>query len=160
MNIIRKEVSCLLALLILVGIMTSCDGETRKKSGGEYCFSAQGVTFSVGEDCDRVTAMLGEANSHSSAASCADPGLDELYVYNGFRIYAHRAEDRSRITAIELTNDLFATAEGVGIGDSAEHVTEIYGEGEPFSGGVEYAGENCRLRFYIKEGKISGIRYC
>ncbi len=156
-KILRRGSFLIFILVILM--LAACDHSETRVTQKQFAITAQDVTFSVGDDCDSVLEALGEPNRCSSAPSCAGEGEDELYVYNGFLITAHRAYGKAEVTSVELTNDTVSTCEGVSIGDSSERLTDIYGEGEHFSGGVEYVGKNCRLRFYIKEGKIAGIRY-
>ena len=148
----------LLVLLLLV-VLVGCEGNGTERSPEEYSFQVENCTFSVGDDADRVIASLGKANHFSSAPSCAGVGTDELYVYNGFKITAHRDSERAEIIMIELTNDTLSTPEAVRIGDSAERLTDVYGKGEDFSGGIEYSRANCILRFFLREGRIIGIRY-
>ena len=155
----KKGIKFFLLTIIFVCIFASCGKESRTRLPEKYSFTVKGVTFSVGDDADVVTKSLGEENSFSSAPSCAGIGADELYVYNGFKITAHRAEDKAKITAIEITNDTLPTVEGVYIGSSEESVRGKYGEGSPFSGGVEYRSDVCRLRFFITDGRVTGIKY-
>ncbi len=124
-----------------------------------YSFSAVGVTFTVGDDCDEIINLLGEPNSQNIAPSCADVGSDEMYIYSGFKIFAHRNYGESTIIAIELTNDTVSTAEGIFIGDPEEKVRAHYGNGEILSKGMEYRAENCKLRFFIRDGKVVSIKY-
>ena len=154
----NKKIKCLLAL-VFVFILSACDGGGKAPPPDRYFFTVGDVTFSVGDDADEVTARLGECNSSASVPSCAGEGFDEVYRYNGFKIFAHRANGRAMITEIEVTNDTLPTAEGLFIGDDADKITEIYGEGDGFSGGVEYRAEGCRLRFFITDGRVTGIKY-
>lgn len=146
-------------LLALSCFLSACEGGGKAPPPEKYSFVAEGVTFSVGDDADEVTARLGECNSSASAPSCAGEGFDEVYRYNGFRILAHRDSMGAKITEIELLSDLLPTAEGVFVGDDADKIKEIYGEGDGFSGGVEYRAEGCRLRFFITDGRVTGIKY-
>ncbi len=138
---------------------SGCDEDDGKGMINEYKFSARGVELSVGEDADEVISMLPEANYFSCAHSCTGEGDDEIYIYNGFRITVYREGDSSEICSIELTNDSISTEEGIFIGDSEARLLEIYGEGRPFSGGVEYFADNCILRFFVRGGKVTAIKY-
>ncbi|MGM9644643.1 MAG: hypothetical protein ACI3X1_06110 [Eubacteriales bacterium] len=154
----NKKIICLI-VLTLSCFLSACDGGGKAPPPEKYFFAAEGVTFSVGDDADEVTARLGECNSSASAPSCAGEGFDEVYRYNGFRIFAHRDANGAKIAEIDLVSDLLPTAEGAFIGDSADRIKEIYGEGDGFSGGVEYRAEGCRLRFFITDGRVTGIKY-
>lgn len=155
----KKEINILACILMLLCLATSCREEGKTGIPEKYYLNVKNVTFSVGDDADEVTARLGECNSSASAPSCAGEGFDEVYRYNGFRIIVHRDAKGAKITEIDLSSDLLPTAEGVFIGDDADKIKEIYGEGDGFSGGVEYIAEGCRLRFFITDGRVTGIKY-
>ncbi len=156
MRIKALIISLSLALCLL---LSACEDREPGTEKGEYFFVSLGVAFTVGDDADRVIGELGEPNSVSKAPSCAGEGQDELYIYNGFRIYAHRNSHSCLVSAIELTNDTVATPEGVRIGDKSERISEIYGEGEKNKGSVEYVSEGCRVRFILRDGKVTMIKY-
>lgn len=137
----------------------ACEANAPQGSKREYYFISDGVAFTLGDDADKAVEALGEPNSISRAPSCAGEGQDELYIYNGFKIYAHRDEHACRVNAIELTNDTVKTEEGARIGDKSEKIIEIYGKGEENNGVIEYSGEGCILRFLVREGRVSGIKY-
>ncbi len=150
-----------LLLLLLLLSLASCEERTPAEAEKrEYHFRAGEARISVGDDLDRAVKALGEYNSFKSTPSCASDGFDELYVYNGFRITGRRSAGRCLITKIELTNDLIKTAEGVGIGEVEEKIAAVYGKGSSSSPHtVEYVGDNCRLQFSIKEGRVAAIKY-
>ncbi len=150
-----------LSVLIICTALTFCTCDNRQNTDipEKYSFSAFGVTFSVGDDCDEIIRLLGEPNSKNIAPSCADIGSDEMYIYSGFKIFAHRNYGESTITAIELTNDTVSTAEGIFIGDLEEKVRAIYGNCDMLSKSMEYRAENGKLRFYIRDGRVVSIKY-
>lgn len=149
-------ISMMLEVCIL---LSACRTEAPKQLQTEYFFSSEGVTFTVGDDADEISGALGEPNSISKAPSCAGEGQEELYVYNGFRIYAHRDARACIISAIELTNDTVTTIENVRIGDKSEKIFDKYGNATDNNGTVEYVADGCILRFAIRDGRISGIKY-
>jgi len=152
---IRATGLILLVFLILVG----CDGKIDEPVVEEYRFKTNGMELSVGEDADGVISRMMEPNFSSTAPSCAGIGQDEVYIYNGFKINVYREGEEAEIVSIEVTNDTLPTSEGIYIGDVEARLREVYGEGRPFAGGVEYFGERCTLRFYLKEGKVTAIKY-
>ena len=154
MNKLYKILLLLSAIFIFVGC-----GRAEQISPREYKFNSNGVEISVGENADEAISRLVSPNYSSSAPSCAGIGQDEVYIYNGFKISVYREGEDAEITAIEITNDTAATAEGIHIGDIESSLVAAYGEGRPFDGGVEYFGESCTLRFYIKKGRVSAIKY-
>ncbi len=159
MKEIHSRIICFLPVICTFLMFCACETEQNTEMPEKYFFSNAGVTFSVGDDCDEIIRRLGEPNSKTDAPSCAGVGSDEVYVYSGFRIYGYRNDGECGITSIELTNDNVSTAEGLHIGDLEEKMRAIYGDGEIFGGGTEYCAENCRLRFFIRDGKIVSIKY-
>ncbi len=159
MKVTDRMLCFCLSLLFLGALFVGCDNARERNRENELSVYINDVGFSVGDDADSVTSRLGHANYYSCVSSCAGEGEDELYIYNGFKIIAHRTDRGSEIVSIELTNDLLSTKEGVSIGDSAKTVSEKYGEGRAFSGGVEYKDEGCVLRFFIRDGRVKAIKY-
>ncbi len=151
-----SRLACIIVILICA--LSGCDTEYGSIPEN-YFFAADDVSLAVGGDADEAVRLLGEPNSHSSAESCAGGGFDELYIYNGFRLKGYREGETCLITSIELTNDTVSTAEGVFIGDGADKLEKVYGEGEAFSGGVFYLAKSCELRFFISEDRVVSIKY-
>jgi hypothetical protein len=139
--------------------LASCGELPQTRAREEYVFYAQGVEIELGEDADEIISRLGKPNRTASAPSCAGLGIDEVYIYNGFKISAYREGDECEIVAIELTNDTRQTSEGISIGAPESSVIEVYGAGRDFVGGVEYISDDCRLQFYLSGGRVSGIKY-
>ena len=153
-----KKISVIGLLVSVFFIFAGCKGE-ENNIVSDYKFNTNGMELSVGENADGVISRLMEPNYSSCAPSCAGIGQDEVYIYNGFKISVYREGEDAEITAIEITNDATSTAEGIYIGDVEARLVATYGEGRPFEGGMEYFGESCTLRFYLKNGRISAIRY-
>lgn len=148
-----------ITVLALCLVLCGCGRENIDDGGGGYCFISNGVTLSVGEDADRIIRDLGEPNNCSKAESCADEGIDEIYVYNGFSIFVHRKNGKGIITAININNDAVQTPEGARIGDSREKITGIYGKGNESNGISKYVGEASTLIFYFRNDRVSAIKY-
>ena len=146
-------------VLLLILILSGCERQDGEERSGKYKLCVNDFIFSVGDDADKVVLALGEPNYFSVAPSCAGVGNDELYVYNGFRITAHRDGKSAEISIIELTNDTLSTLEGICIGDSEDRIAEIYGNGKIFTGGIEYGRDSCCLRFFLSDGRVVGIKY-
>ena len=161
-NIIRRETVSKLKIAAIAFILSILLSGCADKVGGEaaeYRFNFGGVEIAVGEDADKTVAALGEPIKRRSASSCAGVGVDEMYVYAGFRLIALRTDKGAEISTVELTSDAVATPEGVRIGESEERLIEIYGEGKDLGGGVEYSCGNTTLRFTTLNGRITGIKY-
>ncbi len=154
-----KKINTLCLTLPIVLILVACGEAEGIRARDEYLLYVNGVEIEVGGDADEVISRLGEPNRIAIAPSCAGLGLDEAYIYNGFRINVYRDDEDCEIVSVELTNDTVKTGEGIGIGSSEASVRKAYGEGRNFSGGVEYAGDDVRLCFFISEGRVIGIKY-
>ena len=154
-----RRINTLTLILLTLLTLASCGELPQTRAREEYVFYAQGVEIELGEDADEIISRLGKPNRTASAPSCAGLGIDEVYIYNGFKISAYREGDECEIVAIEFTNDTTKTAEGISIGTDASSVREIYGTGSAFSGGVEYIAEDCRLQFFISDGRVTAIKY-
>ena len=147
------------ALLLACLSLCSCDINSESERAREYCFESKGISFTVGDDSERVVAALGNPNLKLSSVSCADEGMDVVYSYNGFKIYSHKRDMQGIITEIDITSDAIQTPEGIRIGDSTDRVLEKYGEGNYVNGAIEYIGRKCVLRFYMRDGRVSRIKY-
>ena len=154
-----KKINTVSLILLILLTLAGCAGQPQSKWRDEFVFYADGVEIEVGDDVDEVITRLGKPNRIASAPSCAGLGCDELYIYNGFKISAYCEGDECEIVAIELTNDTRQTPEGISIGAPESSVIEVYGAGRDFVGGVEYISDDCRLQFYLSDGRVSGIKY-
>ena len=162
----KKNIKAARALLLILCVSSaillgSCEREQGKgENSADYFFEARGVTVRVGDDADNATTALGEYNSLYLSPSCAVSGVDQMYVYNGFRLTAYPEADKHVIYIIELTNDTVSTAEGVSVGDTRQKVLSIYGEPyESVGESVRYTGRDCILQFIIREGRVTSIKY-
>ena len=146
------------AVLILSVLLISCSNE--KERVEKYGFYSNGVEIFVGDNTESVTERLGEWIRREESPSCADMGLDVIYVYPGFRIISHEEDGVKRITLIEITSDTVSTPRGVRVGDGVDKVTSSYGEGYRRIGeSVEYSKDGCVLRFAVRDGRVVSIKY-
>lgn len=153
-----RRIFTVFVLLLLVSLCSCGDGKGREEKE-EYYFTSGNVRFTVGDDAERVIAELGTPNSRRSSPSCADEGIDEVYAYSGFKIFVHRKGADSRISEIDITSDTAETDLGIRIGDSKEALLRKYGAANEVDGVIEYIGGKCILRFYIRDGAVSAIKY-
>lgn len=145
-------------VLIISVLLVSCSGE--KEENEIYGFYSNGVEIHVGDDTSEVIGKLGEWIRREESPSCADMGLDVIYVYPGFRIVSHEENRVGRIILIEITSDTLSTHRGVRVGDRVDKVISAYGEGYRTVGeSVEYSGEGCILRFAVRDGRVVSIKY-
>ncbi len=153
------KISAVITLMLM--LLTSCEGGTvRDTEEKEYVFFIGSERISVGADLDDAVGRLGEPNYFRKNLSCASDGFDELYVYDGFRIIGMRIGTACSITKIEITSDIYKTAEKVGIGDKRELVREVYGDGISVSEqAVEYVGVSCKLQFHFRDDRVVSVKY-
>ena len=154
-----KKISILGLIVLAILILAGCEERGDEYVLEEFKFKTNGIEMSVGEDADNVISRMMPPNYSSCAPSCAGEGQDEVYIYNGFKINVYREGEDAEIVSIEVTNDTLPTREGIYIGDVESKLREVYGEGRPFTGGVEYFGERSTLRFYLKNGRVTAIKY-
>lgn len=89
--------------------------------GGEYgdlYFEANGVRFGIYDETEQVLPALPAYSSTFSEQSCAFPGADVSYSFDGFRITTNEIDGVSRITGISVKDDTVKTPQGLYIGMS------------------------------------------
>lgn len=133
--------------------------EGREKYKG-YVFFYQDIPIEIDADAEPIIGQLGESNSYFEAASCAFDGIDKMYTYNSFEIDTYPKDNRDYISAVIFKDDAVTTAEGVGIGDSADKIKEVYGgdvvEG---NGTLVYEKDKVKLIFILQDGIVVSIEY-
>lgn len=130
--------------------------ENGAASGGKgYVFTYNGTSIQVDADAAPIVSALGDPVSYFDAASCAFEGLDKFYSYNGFELNTYPSGDKDYISAIVFRDDSVSTDEGVCIGDSADKVKEVYGEGTEESGMLVYEKDGMKLCFVVKDTVVS-----
>lgn len=125
-----------------------------------YIFIYDDIAIEIDAESEPIVKQLGEANAYFEAPSCAFEGIDRMYTYNNFELDTYPVNNIDHISAIIFKDDMITTAEGVGIGDSAEKVAEIYGEDAiNESGMVVYEKDGMKLCFIIKEDMVVSVEY-
>lgn len=122
--------------------------------------SGKKVTISVDSDMSAVLAELGDPLQYFEAASCAFEGLDKTYTYSHFIIETYPSKSGDKISAIDLTDDLVSTKEGLSIGSSKETMEKLYGTDHEVNG-TEYIYHkgDMSLKIMFTDGKVSYITY-
>ena len=143
-----------LAAVLAVGVMAGCSsqqggstGETaavqRLEGGqtqiaieasesdvlpeGKYRFSYNGFEIVPGAKVDTALDAFGDDYDRMEVASCAYQGVDIVYTYPGFTLYAYTDAGVEYINVIEITNSLINCG-GISVGDSIKKAKELYGE--------------------------------
>ena len=126
--------TAILALAILMLAAIGCGGQGALQDdpnavfvdpnavrGGEYgdlYFEANGVRFGIYDETEQVIPALPAYSSTFSEQSCAFPGADVSYSFDGFRITTNEIDGVSRITGISVKDDTVKTPQGLYIGMS------------------------------------------
>lgn len=132
-------------------------GETSHKG---YVFVYNDVVMEMDADAAPVLEQLGDANSYFEAPSCAFEGIDKMYTYGSFELDTYPTGDKDYISAVIFKDDSITTPEGVGIGDSREKMTEVYGgEGTEEMGMTVYRKDDMKLCFIFQEDSIASVEY-
>lgn len=171
----------LAAVLMMAGMLlvTGCgnnekviDGNVQNQGSGSIQeqnagTKAKGYTFVSGSTTVEIDALaapivekLGEPVSYYEAASCAFEGLDKMYTYQGFELDTYPTGDKDYVSAVIFKDDSVKTPEGVGIGDTAKKVEEVYGSAtKGTTGALEYAKDGMKLCFIVKDDEVVSIEY-
>ena len=125
---------------------------------GNYTFDADGVELIPGDPFD--PGVLPEAISVYEVPSCAIVGTDNLYNYGTFELTAYDDGEKELIYSILLTDPNITTTEGLALGDSAQKVRDIYGEGYTQQGNAYvYTGDAEQLYIILQNETVASIEY-
>lgn len=125
-----------------------------------YAFAYQNVVVEIDAEAAPIIEKLGEANSYFEAPSCAFEGIDKMYGYHSFEVDTYPLKDKDYISAIIFKDDTITTAEGVGIGDTIDKVTEIYGnDGSNEDGMLVFEKDKVKLCFIVQDNSVASIEY-
>ena len=151
------RILCALFGLLLVLSLCACTPEPPADKG--YTFTIGGRSLTPGALVGTSLEGLGDYE-YSESGSCGGiPGKDEVYRFAGFTVYTTPGKEGQIIAKIELTDDTYATEQGVRVGDSSASVTELTGIGENVDSNLVYTGEGTRLTFVIRDDVVIGISY-
>lgn len=128
----KKTLSLLLALVMAAALCAcgapaetpeaapaaplSSEAEAPAAPCSELRFVWQGVEIALFDEAEPLLETLGEAQASYVTESCAYPGNDYLYDYDGFELSVNEVEDTLRVTGISLLDDSVETPEGLRIG--------------------------------------------
>ncbi len=159
-------VICMIGVILLAGC-AGPSGDPSAASGtgssGEtqgYRFKASGVEIAMHGDAAPVLEALGEPKEYFEAPSCAFQGVEKTYVYPSFSVYTYELDGSDHIASVVLMDDSVSTEEGVSIGDTAEKVASVYGEGYTASTGLySYSRGTMKLNFILEGDAVTSIEY-
>ncbi|MGN1002850.1 MAG: hypothetical protein ACI4PC_08775 [Oscillospiraceae bacterium] len=123
-----------------------------------YIFFASGVELVPGTVFD--PGILPEPDSVSEVPSCAIEGTDNVYNYGTFELTAFDDGTSEVIYSILLTDPNITTTEGLALGDSADKVVELYGEGYTQQGNAYVFTAGAQSLYIILQGQsVVSIEY-
>ena len=125
-----------------------------------YAFVYNDTVIEIDAEASPIIEKLGEPASYFEAASCAFEGIDRMYTYNSFEVDTYPMKDVDYISSVIFKDDSIMTTEGVGIGDSLDKVTEVYGnDGVNESGMLVFEKDNMKLCFIMQDDSVVSIEY-
>lgn len=124
-----------------------------------YVFVSGSTTVEIDALAAPIIEKLGEPASYYEAASCAFEGLDKMYTYQGFELDTYPTEDKDYVSAVIFKDDSVKTPEGIGIGDTAKKVEEVYGSATKGTGSLEYSKDGMKLCFIVKDDEVVSVEY-
>lgn len=133
-------------------------GEEIQAAEGQYTFTVEGVELIPGTAFD--ASLLGEPASVYEVPSCAIEGTDNVYNYETFEVTAYDDGTGEVIYSIYFLDPNLTTNEGLALGDSADKVIELYGEGYVQDGNAKiYTGTLGQLHVIEQDGVVVSIEY-
>ncbi len=175
----KKILVLLLTIIIISSALISC-ADTSNSSGGSnggahehnvtnalvvgedaLTFDTNGVKITPNAKAASILEALGEPLDYTESQSCAFPGKDRTYKYNGFIIQTIEDETGEEyIYFIELKSDLVSTPEGAYINMTLKEIQDIYKDKYEMVDGhvvIRFTGGN--MRCFIKNGVCKSITY-
>ena len=128
--------------------------------GGEYgdlYFEANGVRFGIYDETEQVLPALPAYSSTFSEQSCAFPGADVSYSFDGFRITTNEIDGVSRITGISVKDDTVKTPQGLYIGMSEADAKAALPA--LFESGWNLEDGTALLSVIVSDGVVTRIEY-
>lgn len=116
--------AALLLTLCLCLTLSACGGKEEKTA---LSLSIQGQTVKGDANVADYLKAFGDGYTYSEAISCAYDGMDKIYSYPGFNIYTYPKDDADYVLEVELTDDTYATSDGIKVGMSKDEVIKAYG---------------------------------
>lgn len=129
-----------------------------KEEEGVFGFLYEGVTLVPGEIFD--PSVLPGYSGLSEVPSCAFDGNDNVYNYELFELTAYIEEDGERVYSIYFIDPNLPTTEGLCLGDTADAMKSLYGEGYEAEGtACIYTRGNTLLSIIVENDIVKGIEY-
>lgn len=124
----------------------------------DVVFTSNGVELIPGAPFD--PSLLPQPDSVYEVPSCAIVGTDKLYNYGSFELTAFDDGTGEVIYSILLLDPNITTNEGLGLGDDAALVTELYGDSYIQEGNARvYPIINGSLYIIFQKDSVVSIEY-
>ena len=131
-----------------------------QENDANWYFLKDGVKIEMYAPADPVIEALGAYNGTKESPSCAFDGMDIVYIYPGFDLYAFDDGSGNKvITQLVLRDDTVQTREGAYIGMDIGHVEKMYTAVEDGKNSLSMTRGNCTLLIIFKDGVVSSIQY-
>ena len=139
----------------------STEAETGAKASTDdsWVFKKGDVTIAMDAPSDDIIKALGSYQNTFEAPSCAFDGMDVVYSYPGYDVYAYTAGSEKRISGVVLRDDTVTTPEGIFIGSDQASVEKAYGKVDASSNNLVLKKGNSQLLIIFKDGVVSSIQY-
>jgi hypothetical protein len=137
----------------------SKDKSPSEKSG--YVFKINGVSIAMHAKAAPIIEKLGGQKDYFEAESCAFPGLEKTYTYNGFDLYTYEKDGVDYVASVVFTDDTVATTEGVSLFAKKEDMLQKYGKGytQKEKNSFTYKIDKSELVFLIENDEVTSIEY-
>jgi len=160
----RKTLAAALCALTLLALASCGGAENPTNPSGSafnFYFAPKGVQLVMGADPAAVLPALGEPLKTFPSPSCAINAVDTNYRYPGYVLTVTDPDKGGDyITSVQLSDDTYATAEGVYIGSGFDEVTAAYGtDYKEDNGFYTYTRGRSTLQFKITDGAVTQIVY-
>lgn len=108
-----------------ISVETSGGADNKAPEGG-YKFTYKGFDVVPGAEAAPVIKAFGEPKDQFEGASCAGQGLDIIYTYDGFKIYAYEENGVELIDGVEIEDSLI-DCNGLHVGDKLDDAKNVFG---------------------------------
>ena len=108
-----------------ISVETSGGADNKAPEGG-YKFTYKGYDVVPGAEAAPVIKAFGEPKDQFEGASCAGQGLDIIYTYDGFKIYAYEENGVELIDGVEIEDSLI-DCNGLHVGDKLDDAKNVFG---------------------------------
>ncbi|WP_435162920.1 hypothetical protein [Paenibacillus glycanilyticus] len=139
---------------------TPASGTPEQASSNGYVFEANGIPIPMHAEAAPILKQLGKPQSYFESQACAFPGLNKIYQYSSFDVYAYEKDGVDYIASVILFDDTVATKEGVTLFNKKSDVIKAYGD--KFTNNLNlyvYDQGKSQLRFVIENDQVTSIEY-